>query len=405
MTAVKKQSWLQLLSIQAAGSLCLPVIMVGQVICQKYGWVAALYSIAAGNVFLLAIGLGFAALSSLRPQTTVQHACHYFGKRGGPLFATLMILSMLGWFAIQLNVMSLSLGQLLAFGGITIPPLFLNITLGAVLSCIMCFGMRAMKTLSNFSAPLLALTLLYSLFSAHGAMPGGASLAISGLGGISLVIGSAIAAAIDLPTFFQHARSRKDALVGALLLYGLIVPCIEAVGVYLAAVTGGHSILEVFQNGHGLLWGIWISCFVLFSGLTTNTANLYSAITASFSLLGKLSVITRTLGLGAIGIVIACFNPLGNMEGVLDMLSVTIGSMGAVILSSYFLELCKRSSGATISSLISWIVGVAVGLSTFFFHYTLTGISAFDAFLAAAITQIALKSIPQRKLSYETIDN
>ncbi len=395
----KKQSWWQLLSIQGAAALCLPVIMVGQILCMKYGWMAAILGVAAGNVFLLIIGLAFASLSILRRQTTVQHATHYFGKRGGPLFAFLMILTSLGWFAIQLNVMSLSVGQLLAIVGIAISPLFLNIGLGVLLCCVMCFGMKAMKMLSNCTAPILALTLIYALLSAHGVVPPVPPLTLSWMGGLSLVIGTAIAAVIDLPSFYQHARSKKQALWSIILLYGLVFPCIEAVGIYLGAVTGGHTILDVLQAGHGMLWAIWISCFVLFSGLAANNSNIYSAVNSSYSLPGRLRPLLRTVLVGGLGTAIACLNPLGHLEGVLGMLGVTVGSMGAVMLIGYLMERTKKTFSAS-TALFSWGVGVAVGIATSVFHLTLTGAPPVDAFIAAAATQGVLQTITHKRKTY-----
>ena len=85
-TIVKKQSWWQLLSIQAGGTICLPVIMVGQLVCQKFGWLAALLVVGLGNAFLLIIGYLLASLSTYRPQSTVQHAANYFGNQGMNLY-------------------------------------------------------------------------------------------------------------------------------------------------------------------------------------------------------------------------------------------------------------------------------------------------------------------------------
>lgn len=405
-TTVKKQSWWQLLSIQAGGATCLPVIMVGQLVCQKFGWLAALLGVGLGNAFLLVIGYLLASLSTYRPQSTVQHTIHYFGNQGRFLFASLMLFSMLGWFGIQLNVMSLSSEQLLNRLEVSPPPLFLNIGIGILLGSVMCLGMKAMKWLSYFSAPLLGITLLYALFSTRGPVPTADPLTTSWLGGLSLVIGANIAAVIDLPTFFRHAQSGKDARICIFLLYGLVVPFIEVVGIYLCAITGGNSILEVLQAGHGTLWAMWISCFVLLSGWATNNANLYSAMTSSYSLPGQFTPTMRTLTLAAIGIVIACFNPLGNIEDVLDLLGVTIGSMGAVVLASYLLE---RSNLKYINtpwiSILSWSIGITIGMSSSFFHWFTTGVPTFDAFLVSLLTQLILNTVYQRTESYEAIDN
>ena len=344
-------------------------------------------SVGVGNLFLLAIGIALALLSAKRPQTTVQHAVSYFGTYGKPLFAALMIISMLGWFAIQLNVMTLSVQQ---WGG---SPLVLNVAIGVVLSGIMCFGMRAMKYFSYVCAPLLGITLLYALISAPGTVSTIPDVSLTWLGGVSLIIGANIAAVIDLPTFFQHARSQKSALLCIALLYGLIVPAIEAAGIYLSAVTGGGSILEVLQAGHGMLWIVWVSCFVVLSGWATNNANLYSAIASSHSLPGQWSPKLRAWVLGGLGTVLACFNPLGNLEYMLDMFSVTIGSMGAVVLMSYLLRVETMRSNLCWKAMTSWSAGILVGL-----FVPLTGVPAFDAFIAAATIQFILK----RKQTYAT---
>jgi len=405
-TIDQKQSWWQLLSIQTGGAICLPVIMAGQFICQKYGWLAALFGVGLGNLFLLIIGYFLASMSTTRPQSTIQHAERYFGSFGRVLFAFILIFSMLGWFGIQLNVIVLSCQQLLNLWGAPIPYLLLTLGIGTLISSVMCFGMCAMKWLSYFSAPLLSLTLIYSVWTATGTIQFDEPLSMSWLGSLSLIVGANIAAIIDLPTFFRHAKSGREARICIVLLYGLVVPFIEIVGVYLAAITGGDSILEVLQTGHGSLWMMWICCFVFLSGWATNNANLYSALTSSYSLFGQLRSTIPTLVLGAIGTGIACFNPLNNIEDVLDLFGITIGGLGAVILASYLLEQ-SRPNFRSISwiSLLSWSMGVALALTPLFFRWFITGVPAFDAFLASFLTQIFFTTIYQRNEIYETIEN
>ncbi|NGX47647.1 MAG: hypothetical protein K1000chlam3_01026 [Chlamydiae bacterium] len=397
---MKKQSWWQLLSIQAGGTLCLPVIMMGQLICQKYGWLAACLCLGIGNLFLLGIGLLLASLSTHRPKSTVEQAASYFGNKGRILFASLMIFSMLGWFGIQLNMMSLSLGHLFEMMGIVLNPLFLNISIGIAMSCVMCFGMKAMKWLSNLTSPLMGLTLLYAIFFSTGTFAPIAPLSISFLGGVSLIIGANIAAVIDLPTFFQYAKSKRDAQICIWLLFGLIVPFIEGVGIFLTVMTQGASILGVLQSGGGMLWNIWVSCFVIFAGWTTNNANLYSAIASSYSLPGKLPSIGRTLALGLLGILFACLNPLGNIEAILNMIGISVGGMGAVMISNFLLE--KKYKTPSWISFLSWILGVTLGISSAAFGVFITGVPAFDAFITASVSQIILSFIFGERYIYET---
>lgn len=402
----KSQPWWQLLSIQAGGTICLPVIMVGQLVCQKFGWYAALLSVGLGNLFLLAMGYVLASLSTYRPQSTVEQAVSYFGKQGRPLFASLMMVSMLGWFGIQLNVMSLSCAQFFDMLGISVPYLLLNIVIGAIISAVMCFGMKAMKGLSYVCAPLLGFTLIYAIMTAEGTIPVAEPLSLSWLGGLSLIIGANIAAVVDLPTYFRHAKSSKDAKICIVLLYGLVVPFIEIVGVYLSAMTGGDNILDVLQGGRGALWVIWISFFVLLSGWATNNGNLYSSITSSYSLTVRNLPIKRALLLGVIGTDIACFNPLGNIEEVLDLLGVTIGSMGAVIIANYVLERSRlKYRNLPRISIFSWSSGVVIGVLSLFFPWLTTGVPSLDAFVASFLIQIIFNIIYQKEKKYETVDS
>lgn len=393
---MKKQSWWQLLSIQAGGTLCLPVIIVGQLIYQKFGWLAALLSLGIGNLFLLGIGLIFCSLSTATRQTTVENAASYFGDKGRVFFSSVMMVAMLGWFGIQLNVMSLSLGSLLAMIGITVSPLLLTIGLGAILSGVMCLGMKAMKWLSNIALPLMACTLLGAFFLASGTLPAVVPLSMSLLGGVSFVIGANIAAVIDLPTFFRYARSKKDARICILLLYGLITPLIEGVGVFLSALSGGGSVLTVLQMGGGVLWGIWVSLFILFAGWTTNNTNLYSAIASSYSLPMKLNPLLRTLVLGGVGILMACLNPLANIGVFLNLIGISIGGMGAVMMTNYL-----GGSRQGRAPFVSWLLGFIVGVSSSVFGLFITGVPVFDAFIVSALSQYILNRGVYEKIRSE----
>lgn len=335
---INKQSWWQLLSIQAAGAICLPVILVGQILCQKYEWHTAVVSVVVGNLFLLAVGYFFALLSVEKPLSTVEHIACYGGRYARKLCAAVMLFSMLGWFGIQLNIMSMSLEQLLEGMGVFLPPSFLHLGMGIVLSAILCLGIRAMASLANFITPLLALTVLYAIFSSHGSCAKAAVLTPFCFASLLSVIGVNIAVVIDLPTFLRHAKSSKDARICVVLLYGVVVPLIEGAGIYLSTVTGTDSVLGALQSGHGVSWMMWVSCFVLLSGWVTNNANLYSALTSSYALWTKGTVVMRSMVLGAIGTFIACLNPLENIEGILRVFTIVTLGMGAVILCGYLLE-------------------------------------------------------------------
>lgn len=390
-----KQSWIQLLLIQVGGALSLPVIMIGHLICKQHGWLAAVLTVSLGNISLLFLGLAFANLSLEKQQSTVEHAIHYFGEKGRVILTLLMTFTMLSWFAVQLNMMSLSLGQLLKIVGLSIPSIGLNVGTGVLLSTAMCLGIKAMRGAATLITPLMILALLSSTFFAQGSLPPGEALTAFWMGGLSVVIGGGITAVIDTPTFFQHARSKKDAYVAIILLYGLALPLIEGVGIYLSALTDGDSILEILQIGHGLAWTIAMAIFVFFCGGTTNLMNIYSATISSFSLGKKLGFKTRMISLGILGTIFACFNPLSYLNGMLDVLSLSVGSVGAIMLMNYLIP--QKSPR---SSLFGAVFGIGAGLTSMLLPYLMTSIVALDAFFTAAGAYLIFNMIFAKEKSY-----
>lgn len=403
---VKPQAWWQLLNIQTISTLSLPVIMVGQANCQKFGWAKALFGVYLGNFFLLIVGYFLTLLTINRPQSTIEHATDFFGKHVRILFASLMIFSMLGWFGIELNLMGLSLQQLLSMGGFHFSHLFLNIIFGLILAGIMSFGMQTLKWISNITVPLFAFTILILILFVKDLTYLPRHTNFSYFGGAGLIIGANINAAIDLPTFFRHARSGMDAIITILLLYGFVVPLVESLGIYLFLKTGSASVLESFQAGQGLIWVLWINLLTLILGSATNTTNLYSALTSSYCLVSTFSFKIRIFILGFIGIFISCLNPLENLESMLNVFGISIGSMGSVILSSYVLEKMhvndKRSSSF---SLCSWVLGVIIGFVSYCLDWSKTNIPVLDAFIAAFFSNLVLNYLFQINEKRKMSDN
>jgi len=390
----QKQNWLQLLKIQAAGSISLPNLLTGQILCHKFGQTEALFAVILGNIFLALIGYFFASISARFHWSTAENAIYYFGNRGKTFFSALLFTTMICWFSIQLNIMTIGLKQLLKLFEIIPSHLILNIGLGIVITSFMSFGMKTLKLLSTLILPLILLTISLACCFRTDSPPNAGPLSISWLGGVSAVVGVNIAGAIDLPTFFRHAKSDIDGKICAILLYGLVVPFSEILGIYLAGGATGSLILEALQSGYSQLWMVWVSCFIILSGWTTNSANLYSAVVSSYTLTVKGSSISRTLALGAIGTAVACFDPLGNIERILDLFAILIGGMGAISISNYLFH--KHQTDYPYS-LLSWTLGVSCGICSEHFHWFITGVSSLDSFILAFAIQYFINTLELKR--------
>lgn len=278
-------NWRQLSMIQIGSVICLPIIMVGQILCQTYGFASAIAAILAGNLVLFFFGLVSAKMSYEKRKTTPENAFEYFGEKGVVLFALTMGLSLLGWFAIQINMMSLGVVDLLSLEPANpMVQCTLNICMGALITLVGFFGLRALNLFADLSVPLLILTLLYALWTQQGEAKEQVAYSNFSFGGISLVIAVIIGHIFDLPTYFCQARSPRDTWISILIIFGLTLPMIEISGVYLTYKGSGHTILEVLKGENSPIWNAWVAVFLVLSGWATNNLNLYSGIVCLESL-------------------------------------------------------------------------------------------------------------------------
>lgn len=375
---IKPQKWWDLLAIQAGGTLCLPIVLIGQLLCKEYGTVQALCAILAGNGILLVLGLIMATMSTQESLNTFSHVRRLFGALFQKGLGALMLICMLGWFAVQINLMT----KALPVGDTKM----LTVSIGSLITLFMYFGYSAMHRCACLAAPLLGLGLLMFFMTSTFQLSDPPAFSWGWMSGISLVIGAHIAVLVDLPTFFQHAASPKDGRICITCLYALIVPLVEAGGVWLT------SMLD--SGADNLLVGV---LFVL-SGWSANNANLYSAVETVRALrIGNRK--GTTLLLGTLGTVLACMNPLGSIETLLELIGVALGVMGSIMCAQF---VYKSPSGLLQAiSCASYCGGVVLGLLS---CGCLTTSVTLDACLIGACLQllstVLVKTFSQRQGSH-----
>lgn len=396
-----RQNWWQLTSIQLGGAICLPVIMVGQLLATKYGFLSAIIALLVGNGLLLLLGLAAAQMSLKKRVTTVENARDYFGARSSKLLASAMIICMLGWFAIQLNLMSLSLADTIQiiYGQNPLSSTVMTLILGTLITIVALKGIEALDRFATITMPLLIGTMGYALYNAYTAGNSKSIALLSDgqiggltLAGVPLVIATCIAVVADLPTYYRFAASRRDSFASIAFLFLLAVPVIEFVGVYMGSQIGGANIIETLTANGGSLWHLWIGLFLLFAGWTTNNTNLYSAAVCLKNILPKYSQALCTIAIGIAGTLLASVNLLQNFELVLEAMGIMIASMAAVILTRFVTQLSgPQDSGQNYKlNLICWAIGLAVGCLSLFGIVGITYSGLIDSWISASGATIAV---------------
>lgn len=390
-----RKSWLQLSCLQVGAVICLPVIMVGQELARSYGVWPAVAAIALGNALLLMLSCLMSTMSTSSNKTTVEHAKNYFGEGGIRLLALLFTAGMVGWFALQLNIVSLGLVEFAQ--GYFASTLHVEAVAGIFGAVITCFALRGLSTfavVANINLAAFILTIGWILLHERPEMT---SIVEWSFRGISLVVALAIGIVIDMPTVFRHANTPREGIVAASILFGIALPLIEGVGVYLGS--GERSLLEILYGDNNLLWGIWVAIFLMMTSWTACQCNIYSA-TASVEPLFNGSFKQRTLLLGSVGTLIAMANPMSFMTSMIELLGLGFVAMGSVMISGYLL-----GRATPFVSLICWLLGTCAGLGTFFQWGKLTEMPALDAFIVTAIMMIIYQFKQSRRMEYASVSN
>lgn len=382
---INQQNWWHLSSIQLGGVICLPVIVIGQTLYQTYGFTSSIVAILLGNLLLLLLGLATTKMSCEKRKTTPLNAAEYFGENGVSLFALTMCLSLMGWFAIQLNMMSLSVIDLLSINENIKAPLLTNVLLGALITFVAFYGIKSLNILANISLPLLIMTLGYAFLTTN--TPQTLNPLHLSFSGVSMVIALAIAFVIDLPTYYRHARTPKDGYISISIIFLLALPILEIIGVYLAAGSSGGTILEILKRSNGIVWNLWVALFLILAGWTTNNINLYSGAVCLEPLLKIQSEKKRILIFGSIGTALSCFNFLSNLIAILDIMGIFVASMGSVIITRYLIEKMQRFPVRKEDypwHFFAWGLGIILGLSSMN-NFSLTSIPVLDATLGSSL--------------------
>lgn len=146
---MKLQNWATLTSIQAGIYVCASALMTGVVLMKSYGLLTALASLVVGSIITWVLSMVFVHMGVSTRQPLIELINHALGRFGTLVSGVAFGISLVGWFAIQLNLMSHVLEVFLPM----VSPLILKGALGAVFTLTVFRGMRSIAVIADFSTP------------------------------------------------------------------------------------------------------------------------------------------------------------------------------------------------------------------------------------------------------------
>jgi len=269
-----RQSWVTLSCLQLSGALSLPMIMIGFYLGRHYSWQQSLVEIFAGNLCLFLLAAGYMRVIEVKKQVTIAFAQTLLGNKGAYWGAAGLVLSLLGWSAIQIHLLAATTGQPAG-----------TILLSIVFIYLLTFRNFAFLTRANLLIlPFLCTSLLYLLWMLPAAPTPIFFVEVQPFKiGLLMVITAGSGLVFDLPTFFRHATTLRDARLALALIFLLGLPAIQGLGLYLAQHTANQA---SWVAGFLSSFSLPALVFLMLSGLSGACLNLYSASMVLQRLLG-----------------------------------------------------------------------------------------------------------------------
>lgn len=400
----KTVNGIRIASIIVGIGVTLPVFFVGSEVTQALGLEKAIW-VFMGVCIVLSVLCSITAIIGNRTRLSTYMLLHFsFGKKGALLINLLVAITLLGWYAVTVEIFGQALTDAFSQLFHISFPVSIGIILGSVLMTLTSiYGFRMIERFSAIAVPLMLLFVIYVLYKTTTQNSMGALLQIDGNGtmttsqAISAVVGMVILTPVLMPDYSRFAKTDKDSLISIL---GLTVgfPLVLLAGGIPSLITGEIDIMKIMI---GLSLTVPALFILIFSTWTTNTANLYSTqLTLS-------TVFTKTkdakLGILAsiVGTLLALFGVATYFIDFLNVSSIFIPPVSAIFIADFFfvkkqhyeVELFNELPVFDASALISWAVACIVAYLGAFDVITFTSISFFDSFIIAFALYLILKKI------------
>ncbi|MBA5202344.1 MULTISPECIES: cytosine permease [Pectobacterium] len=402
--AEARKSWYVIALIWLAMGIDISGLFLGAFLSGGLPFSQAVSATLIGSAFLGVLAALCANVGYGCGLSTTLLSISVFGRFGGKLIGIFSAVSLVGWFAFQLDFFGVMLQKALLHYQIE-PGRFLILVFGMVLmTSTAIWGVRALGKLSVFSVPLMLILIITGLVLAannHPEIPLPIIKAPISMGSaISYVVSIWIVSAVMSPDIARYAKTRKDALLGAGLGFFLGNSSTILVALILTHLVGTEDLVEVFFS-----IGLGMSAIVvlIFAQWTTNSTNLVSASLGLSVVIRALSRPVLVVLMAIAGLLLAYNGMINNFTQFLSLLGVLISPIAGVYLVEYYFikssRLQKNVSEASflnVAAAISWSLGSLVSLLTspdFFDLFTISSISALDGVIVSMVIYIGIHKI------------
>lgn len=375
VTNEERKSWISVASIEAGVMICVPSLLLGGMLAEAMPIKSAIMAGTLGYVLavLLTAVMGVQGYDLGSPLCVISLSS--FGKKGGKYLATLLlVISLMGWFAVQAYVCGFAFtGMINEFLHINCPIWVSVLVWGIIMLVTAVYGIDALKWLNFAAVPALVLVTMFGCYLAVsryglGQLDAPVADTMTMMQGVGLTFSFNATGMVIAPDYTRYNKSRNDAaksMILGILPAGLLM---FIMGAIMSKLTGLYDIsLILCELGIPFL-GLIV---LILATWTSNTTNAYSAgisMVMLFSLKDNKRAVT-TLIAGVVGTILALAGLASCFELVLNILGYAFAPMAGVMIAEYWFvlrgdpEKWRVVPGINRAGLVSWCGGVAATLA------------------------------------------
>ncbi|WP_299798979.1 cytosine permease [uncultured Maribacter sp.] len=392
--------WLIAIIIAGTG-LTLPILYLGSEVALSVGFKNALWAFGLSTLVLTIMCLISTKIGNRSRLSTYMILHFSFGKHGAKIINFIFGITLLGWFSVALELLSVAVvDTALNTLSLQLPKWPIVIVMGALITVTTFFGIKSLEKLANIAVPFLTLFLCYVIYvSFENGMsfqelldwvPENPKMTL--FEAISILIGSSILFPVMMADFSRFIYNDKQSMIAVL---GITIgfPLALTFSAIPSIQTGEVDIIKVMQE-----FGLILPAFTLLlvSTWVGNASNLYSTV-LTFSTIKtewsfkKIVIIASVLGIG-----LALLEFSQYLFDFLNLLGVLAPSISAIYIINFFYVKNQRYELNEITdwepaALISWVVSSGITFLTYLEIFQLTHAYFIDSFLLGGLIYLFLK--------------
>ncbi|MCB1117726.1 MAG: hypothetical protein KDK50_03995 [Chlamydiia bacterium] len=364
------QNYWQLASIQGA-ALGLPGFLIGQTLASQYGVGTALVSLCISNLILWVIALAMFSMTYKKKGHAghaIQNVKAYLGGNSAIFASIVLFTAFLSWFSIQIitqmTMVDYFLNHLSNWNSTT------SIKSGAFCAFITTFvvmgGIRTIKWVCTIAFPLFFLYIAYVVLTNFHLLRTFELRWQLSLAPIAVTIIALLPGIINLPTFFRHARSRADGLLGLIFMTFFVI-FVQFSSIWFQFTSINIPIFSPYSSSTG--WTFDLTLILMFITLTTfcvNLVNVYFASAAIEMIKPRFANPRGYAVIGLIGTLIyGLFQVAPILSNIENLTNSLIACLGITLLLSFLVQIIVRHRPRYLDKSISsgcWLIGIVTSI-------------------------------------------